>query len=240
MKIPVVKEYGSWAVFIFSCTAGITTGLLTKPWQTGKSFSLEMLLTVVGLVLLINSKNPLSSLLKKRTQQKEHLVWYLFFSLTGLVLLAPVLIKGINTFLLFLPFVVSYMILLLYGKEHYLITELNGFALLTLSAPITYFVITGVIPVKLLLAVFIFFAAGVFKVKARMKKTLAYRWLMVIYCACAFILFLLFNIASVILLPLFENIISVVWMREEKLRMTGNIELIKGIIFTVLLAFYWK
>jgi hypothetical protein len=116
------------------------------------------------------------------------------------------------------------MILLLYGKEHYLITELTGFALLTLSAPILNFVITGVMSVKLLLAVFIFFAAGVFKVKARMKKTLSYRWLMVIYCACALIFFLRLNISYAILLPLIENIVSVIWMREEKLEITFSSE----------------
>jgi hypothetical protein len=36
MKIPIVKEYGSWAVFIFSCIAGVMTGMLTRPWLTGK------------------------------------------------------------------------------------------------------------------------------------------------------------------------------------------------------------
>lgn len=241
MKIPIVKEYGSWAVFIFSCAAGIVTGILTRPWQTGKDFSMDTLLTILGLMLLINSKNPLSSALRTKGQRKEHLLWFMFFSLVGFVLLTPFLTNGIKTFLFFSPLVLSYMILLSRGKEHYLLTELNGFALLTLSAPIIYFVITGEMSLRLYLAVFIFFAAGVLKVRVRIKKTLAYRWLMIFYCtASSLVFFYYLNISVVVLLPLLENIISVLWMREEKLKTTGNAELIKGVIFTILLIFFWQ
>jgi len=52
MKVPILKEYGSWTVFIFSCASGIITGLLTKPWHAGRDISVEMLLTILGLVLL--------------------------------------------------------------------------------------------------------------------------------------------------------------------------------------------
>jgi hypothetical protein len=110
MKIPIVKEYGSWAVFIFSCVAGLITGLLTRPWQTGKDFSMDTLLTILGLMLLINSKNPLSSALRTKSestrtegQRKEDLLWFMFFSLVGVVLLIPFLTNGIKTFLFFFP-----------------------------------------------------------------------------------------------------------------------------------------
>jgi hypothetical protein len=254
MKIPIVKEYGSWAVFIFSCVAGLITGLLTRLWQTGKDFSMDTLLTILGLMLLINSKNPLSSALRTKSestclpqrqartegQRKEHLLWFMFFSLVGFVLLIPFLTNGIKTFLFFSPLVLSYMILLSRGKEHYLLTELNGFALLTLSAPIIYFVITGEMSLRLYLAVFIFFAAGVLKVRVRIKKTLAYRWLMIFYCTASLVFFYYLNISVVVLLPLLENIISVLWMREETLKTTGNAELIKGVIFIILLIFFWQ
>jgi len=240
MKIPIVKEYGSWAVFIFSCAAGIVTGLSTRPWQTGREFSLEILLTILGLIFLINSKNSFTSLLRAKQQKKESLLWFIFFSLGGLILLAPFLAEGIKKFLFFSLLILSYMVLLLRGKEHYLIAELNGFALLTLSAPISYFVITGDMSFKLYLCVFIFFAAGVFKVKARMKKNLIYRFIMIFYCAVSLAIFYYLNISVFVLLPLIENIVSVIWMREEKLRTTGNTELLKGIIFTVLLAFFWQ
>ncbi len=239
MNIPIVKEYGSWAVFIFSCAAGIITGYLTKPWLTGREFSVEILLTVLGLAFLINSKNPLTLFLRAREQKKEHLLWFIFFSLTGVILLAPFLREGIKNFLFFSPLIISYIILLLRGKEHLLITELNGFALLTLAAPISHFVITGEMSIRLFLCVYIFFAAGVFKVRTRLKKNLTYRVLMILYCAVSLGLFYLLNISPFILLPLIENIISVIWMKEEKLRTTGNTELIKGVVFTALLAFFW-
>lgn len=240
MKIPIVKEHGSWVVFIFSCAAGIVTGLSTRPWLTGKDFSFGILLTVLGLALLINSKNPLALTLRSKYQNKEQLLWFVLFSSIGFVLLVPFLTDGIKIFIFFSPLILGYVILLSRGREHYLFTELNGFALLTLSAPIVYFVITDEISFRLYLAVFIFFAAGVFKVRARMKKTLAYRWLMILYCAASPAFFLYLNVPTVVLLPLLENILSVLWMREEKLRTTGNIELIKGLIFIILLGFFWQ
>jgi hypothetical protein len=249
MKIPIVKEHGSWAVFIFSCAAGIITGLLTRPWLTGRDFSIAVLLTILGLVFLINSKNPLTVILRSKGrryesngsyQNKEHLFWFVLFNLIGFILLIPFLIGRIKTFLFFSPLILSYIILLFRGKEHHLIAELNAFALLTLSAPIVYFVITGEISFRLYLAVFIFFAAGVLKVRARIRKTLTYRWLMVLYCVASLALFAYLGISAVVLLPLFENIISVLRMREEKLRTTGNIELIKGVVFTALLGFFWQ
>ena len=240
MKIPIVKEYGSWAVFIFSCSAGITAGLLARPWQTGKDFSLATLLTVLGLIFLINSKNPLSSVLRTGGREKEHLLWFMFFSLAGIALLIPFLTEGAKPFLVFSPLVFGYVILLSGRQEHNIFTELTGFALLTLSAPVIYFVITGELSLRLYLAVFIFFAEGVFKVKARIKKTLAYRWLMILYCAASFIVFFYYlNISAIVLLPLFENFVYVLWMRDEKLVTTGNIELLKGVVFTVLLGFFW-
>jgi len=240
MKIPIVKEWGSWAVFIFSCTAGIVTGFSTYPWQTGRDFSVAALLSILGFVFLINAKSPLSSVLRSKGQRKEHLLWFLFFSFAGFALLIPFLTDGLKLFLFFPPLVLAYAVLLSLGKEHNILTELIGFALLTLSAPIIYFVITGEMSLRLYLAVYMFFAAGVFKVRARIKRTSAYRWLMVLYCAVSFTVFFYYlNISAVVLLPLFENVASVLWMRGEKLRTTGNTELLKGVVFTVLLGFFW-
>ena len=240
MKIPIVKEYGSWAVFIFSVASGITTGLLTRPWQTGRDISVSTLLTVLGLTLLINSKNPLSSIVRSKGYSKEHYLWFALFSMSGLVLLVPFLIDGLKTFYVFSPLVFIYVFLLFSGKEHSLFTELNGFALLTLSSAVIYFVITGEMSFRLYLAVFVFFAAGVFKVRARIKKTNPYRWLMVFYCAASLVIFYFLNISTAILLPLAENVINVIQMKEEKLKITGNVELVKGVIFTVLLGIFWQ
>ncbi len=133
-----------------------------------------------------------------------------------------------------------YILLLFLGREHHLFTEITGFALLVLSAPAVYFVITGDLQIRLYLAVLIFFTAGVLKVRVRLRKSLFYRWTMIAYCAVSIFLFYLLDISVLLLLPLAENVIYVIRIREEKLRMTGNIELSKGVVFTFLLGFFWR
>ncbi|MBI4683462.1 MAG: hypothetical protein HY757_10245 [Nitrospirae bacterium] len=240
MKIPFVKEWGSWAVFISSCMAALMAGLLTSPWETRGNFAQGPALAILGLAFLINSKNPLASILRTKGQKKEHLLWLLFFSAGGTALLIPFLIDGFDAFSIFSILVLSYVTLLHKGKEHNLFTELNGFALLTLCAPVVYFTMTGELSLKLYAAVLLFFSAGVFKVRVRTRKTLKYRSIMALYCVSAVIFYYLLDIPVIILLPLIENIISVILMKEEKLRTTGYTELIKGIMFIILISFFWQ
>jgi hypothetical protein len=239
-RIPFVKEWGSWALFIYSCSAGLVTGLLTYPWQTGNDYSLRTLAAILGLVFLVNSKASFALVMRKGQDKKEPLRWLLFFSLIGLALLVPFIIKAKLILLFSFLLVAIYIIFVKSGKEHYLLAELNGFALITLCAPIVYFVITGDVSWKLYAAVLTYFEAGVLKVRVRVKKTVPYRMLTAIYCVAAPFLFYAVNIPVILLLPLIENIISVILMREERLRTTGNIELIKGAVFLVLTGFFWK
>ncbi len=239
MKIPFVKEWGSWAVFVSSCVAAIVAGFLDRPLDSSRDFTDITLLTIMGLAFLINSKNPLAAVIRSKGKKKEHVGWFMFFSIAGLLQLVPFLNQGIGAFWPFFLLIVSYSILLSKGKEHHLIAELNGFAMLTLSAPIVYFAFTGDMSLKLYAAVSLFFAAGVFKVRVKLKKTLFYRWLMVLYCAAACAAFYLLHISVIILLPFIENIAIAVWMREEKLKTTGYTELVKGIIFIILIGFFW-
>ncbi len=240
MKIPVVKEWGSWVVYISSLLAAFAAGLLHSPGQTGRGFSVTLVLTIIGLTFIINSKNPLASAIRTKGRQQEHLRWLLFFGVTGLILLLPFLFEGLKFFWFFSFLAVSYVILLIFGKEHHIIAEINGFALLTLSAPVVYFTITGEMSMKLYLAVFLFFAAGVRKVRVRLKKSLFFRVMMVLYCAAVLAVFYLSDISLLLLLPLIENIVSVILMKEEKLKVTGYIELTKGVGFIVLIAFFWR
>jgi hypothetical protein len=240
MKIPVVKEWGSWAVFVSSWLAALVAGLLTQPRDGERDFAGLTALTILGLTFLINFKNPLASVLRSKGKKREHVLWSLFFGVSGLALLLPFLVEGIKVFFIFSILLVSYAILLYKGNEHSLFAELNGFALLTLSAPVVFFTVTSELSLKLYAAVLLFFGAGIFKVRVRIRKTLKYRWIMVLYCALAVIIYYLFDIPIIILLPLIENIVAVVLMREEKLRTTGYTELIKGIVFVVLIGFFWK
>jgi len=239
MKIPFVKEWGSWVVFSSSCLAGLVTGLSTRPWLSGRDFAEVTVLTVMGLVFLINSKNPLASALRSRGK-KRHVRWFLFFAVTGLALLIPFLTEGIKTFQVFALLAVTYVILLSFGKEHHLAAELNGFALLTISAPVVYFAVTGAMSWKLYIAVTVFFSAGVFKVRLRLRKTPLFRMVMILYCATSAVLFYYINISLLILVPFLENIATALWLREEKLSTTGYTELAKGILFIVFTGLFWR
>ncbi len=239
MKIPFVKEWGSWAVFVSSCIAALVAGFLDRPWDTGRDSDALTVFTIMGLAFLINSKNPLAAVIRSKGKNKEHVGWFLFFSIAGLLQLLPFLIQGFGEFWPFSLLLISYSLLLSKGKEHHLIAELNGFAMLTLSAPVVYYAFTGDMSLKLYAAVLIFFAAGVFKVRVRLRQTLFYRWLMVLYCAAACAVFYMLHISVIMLLPFIENIATAVWMREEKLKTTGYTELVKGIVFIVLIGFFW-
>jgi len=239
MKIPFVKEWGSWVVFFSSCLAGLITGLSTRPWLSGRDFAEVTVLTVMGLVFLINSKNPLASALRSRGK-KRHVRWFLFFAVTGLALLIPFLTEGVKTFQVFALLAVTYVILLSFGKEHHLAAELNGFALLTISAPVVYFAVTGAMSWKLYIAVTVFFSAGVFKVRLRLRKTPLFRMVMILYCATSAVLFYYINISLLILVPFLENIATALWLREEKLSTTGYTELAKGILFIVFTGLFWR
>ena len=101
MKIPVVKEWGSWVVYISSLLAAFAAGLLHSPGQTGKGLSVALISTILGLTFVINAKNPLSATIRTKGRQKEHLNWLLFFGVTGLILLLPFLLDGFQFFWFF-------------------------------------------------------------------------------------------------------------------------------------------
>jgi hypothetical protein len=240
MKIPFVKEWGSWVVFGASCLAGLIAGILMKPWEYGREFAAQTALTVAGLSFLINAKNPLNLALRSKGRNREYINWFLFFVIGGLILLYPFLEEGIKDFYIFSILIASYAVLLFLGKEHSLATELNGFALLTLSAPVVCFSVTGQVLLKLYAVVLIYFVAGVLKVRVRLKKSIIFRAVMILYCMGAVIAYYFMDVFIVLALPLVENVVSSIWMRDEKLRTTGNIELAKSIVFIILIGLFWR
>lgn len=239
MKVPFVKEWGSWAVMGSSSVAALIAGLLARPGKSGRHFTVETILTVAGIGLLLNAKNPLASLIRTRGRNSEHIIWFLVFVISGMLFMIPFLSDGVNHFLPFSLLAVTYAIFLWRGREHHVLAELNGFALLTLSAPVIYFVVTGNVSVRLYAAVTLFFGAGVFKVRMRLRKALFFRIVMIAWCSGAAALYYLMGVSLLLLLPLMENIISALWLRAESLRATGNIELTKSVVFVILLGFFW-
>ena len=240
MKIPLVKEWGSWVVFGASCLAAVAAGFSVQTREAGSDTLMITIATIAGLFFLINTKPPLVAAIRAKGTKSAHIVWFLVFTATGLLLLSPFLRTGIERFAPFSILALSYVWFVWSGKEHHVFAELNGFALLTASAPILYFVITGMVSMKLYAAVFLFFGAGVLKVRVRIRKTLFYRGLMIAYCTVIVTVFYVLHMKIILLAPFAENIISALRLREEKLKTTGYIELAKSIIFVMLIGIYWE
>jgi len=240
MKIPLVKEWGSWVVFGASCLAAIAAGFSTHTWKAGSGALEITVATIAGLFFLINSKPSLVAIIRTKGTQRNHIAWFLLLTTTGLLLLVPFLRMGIGRFAPFFILAVSYVLFVWTGREHHVFAELNGFALLTLSAPVVYFTMTGMVSMKFYAAVLLFFAAGVLKVRVRIRKTLFYRVLMIAYCAVILNIFSVLHINLILLVPFSENIISALWIREEKLKTTGYIELTKSMVFVILMGIFWE
>jgi hypothetical protein len=235
----MVKEHGAWFVFILSCAAGIIAGSLSAMQSTAGRPHLKLVLAIAGMSLLINAKVPAVSLIRSGSRRVEDAAWLGLFIFSGILLLLPFLADGFLPFALFVPLVIAYFILIAIDKEHLIVTEIIGFSLLTAGGAVTYFILTGVLSIKLYAAVLIFFCAGVFKVRLRLKKTFFYRQVMVIYCIAAAGIYVLMGLSPLILLPLLENVLFSVWPRDEKLKVTGNTELVKGLVFLLLLGLFF-
>ncbi|MBL7050008.1 MAG: hypothetical protein ISR96_10880 [Nitrospira sp.] len=235
MRIPLVREWGSWVVLVLSMSAAVVAYSNAHGFNGLDS---SVVMAMMGFALLVNTKNPLSAVLRSH-KDIGSIVWFAVFFASGFVLILLSLGAGIGRFFIFAPLIVIYFLLLWSGREHHIVSELIGFAILTLAAPVLYYVMSGEIAYRLNLAVLLFFAAGVLKVRVRLRRTIQYRRTVVLYCAGAAAAFYLMGISIFLLLPLTENIFAVISMHNEKLRTTGYIELSKGLVFLILIKFFW-
>jgi hypothetical protein len=239
MRVPLVKEHGAWFVFVFSCAAGIIAGSLSISHTTSDQAYVDLALAIAGIALLINAKSPAVSLIRAGSRKGENAAWLALFFFSGMLCLMPFLAKGFIPFVFFAPLIIAYFMLIAYDKEHLIVTEVIGFSLLTIGVAVTYFILADALSVKLYAVVLIFFSAGVFKVRLRLKKTLFFRQVMVIYCLAAVGIYMIMGVSFWILLPLTENILYSIWLREEKLKVIGNTELVKGLIFLLLFSLFF-
>lgn len=240
LKIPVVKEHGSWVVFLLSCLSGIIASLTKYPLHDAGENVGKTFMTAGGLALLVNAKRPLTSLLGKNGRRKENFLWFLLFCSVGLALLAPFLQNGLRPFICFSPLLIMYVGCLYIRKEHAFVAEFLGFALLTLSAPIMYFVLTGVVSTRIYLAVLVYFASGILKVRMRVRRDLRGRLSMILYCLITPAIFVALRMSPYLLIPLIDNVLSAVRNGDVNLRTLGNIEMAKGLIFCALLLVFWQ
>ncbi len=224
-----LKEYGSWIVLIIAYVTGLAVS---------RGFDWRVFPLFLGLVLLINSKQAFMYWVRGKGDRKSLLIF------TGQVAVAAVILLSIfrSNLPLLLPLLIfpaGYLLMNRFAGEHFALTEVLGFVLIGLAAVLAKFLVTGGIDVRLFVAVAVYFAAGVFKVKALVRKRPLDRVLTALYFVPAVFLYRGFHIPLIILLPLADNLVVAVNLYKVKLKTTGWIEMGKGLLFLALMiAFY--
>ena len=222
----ILKEYGSWSVLIVAFISGL---VVTRefPWQA--------LPVLLALGLLINSKQAFT----KWTRQpavREHLMVFLGQIAVGAIILISVYGRGIPQLLPLLVIPAAYLLMNRLAGEHFVLTELLGFALLSLAAVLAKFLVVEGVDVRLFVAVALYFTAGVFKIKAVLYKKTTDRVLTVLYVLFAAYVYRRFQVSLLILIPLCENIFMAATLYKVRLQTTGWIEVAKSAAFLMLMA----
>jgi hypothetical protein len=225
----ILKEYGSWSVLTVAFLIGLGVSR-AFPWQAVPLF--------LALGLLINSKQAYTKWVR-RTVERTPLVIFIVQVVIAAVILAVLFRGGLPQLLPLLVFPAAYLLMNRFAGEHFVVTELLGFALLSLAAVLAKFLVVQGVDVRLFVATALYFTAGVFKVKAVLFKKMQDRVLTVLYVLFALYAYGRFHIASIVLLPLAENIVMAVTLYKVRLQTTGWIEVIKSLIFLGLMVFFF-
>jgi hypothetical protein len=217
----LLKEYGSWSVLIVSYLIGL--GVARQfPWQAVPVF--------FALGLLINSKQAYTRWVRQPTVREHGLVFLGQVGLATLVLLV-VYGRGVPQLLPLLVLPAAYLLMNRLAGEHFVLTEILGFALLSLAAVLAKFLVVEGVDVRLFVGTALYFTAGVFKIKAVLLKKMRDRVLTVLWVLFAAYAYHRFHIALLILLPLAENIVAAVTLYKVRLQTTGWIEVAKSLTF---------
>jgi len=231
MKRYILKEYGSWGVMLMSFAAGLVV--------SGKLSGL-VIAALFALALFINSKQALTVWMRSPASGRAvpAAVFFVHLALAAALMIA-VAGGGIMKFAPYAGVPLAYMICLMLLGEHALLTEVSGFVLLTLSSLVGRFAASGMIDPRLFLAVAVFFTAGVFKVRIQFRKEMRYRVMMIAYAAGATVLYITFGLPLLLLVPLIDNVLFALIRYRAGLSTTGWLEVSKGLVFLVLLAFIY-
>ncbi|MEK6743852.1 MAG: hypothetical protein AABZ15_09585 [Nitrospirota bacterium] len=224
-----LKEYGSWSVLTVAFLIGLGVSR-ALPWQA--------ILLYLALGLLINSKQAYTKWVRKM-DDRTPLGIFLGQVAFAAVILVALIGGGIPQLLPLLVLPAAYLLMNRLAGEHFVVTELLGFALLSLAAVLAKFLVVQGVDVRLFVATALYFTAGVFKVKAVLFKKPRDRVLTVLYVLFALYAYGRFHIAAIVLLPLVENIIMAVTLYKVRLQTTGWIEVAKSLAFLGLMMYYF-
>jgi hypothetical protein len=216
-----LKEYGSWSVLIVAYLIGLGVSHACS-WAAIPLF--------LALGLLINSKQAFMKWVR-RTGDRTSLAVFLGQITVAVVILVGVFRDDIPRLLPLLIFPALYLIMNKLKGEHFVLTEVLGFTLLSLAAVLAKFLLTDDLDIRLFLGVALYFSAGVFKIKAVLLKKTRDRVLTAIAVVVAVVVYHLMHIPIIILLPLVDNLVVAVVLYRVKLQTTGWIEVAKSLTF---------
>ena len=229
LKSYLLKEYGAWSVLVISYLIGL---------GVSKTFSWQAIPIFFALGLLINSKPAFAKWNRGKDDTQSLMVFLGQLVAAGAILLA-LFGNDVVQLLPLLIFPIAYLLMNKLAGEHFIVTELLGFVLISLAAVIAKFTLFGGVDVRLLVAVAFYFMAGVFKVKSLLLKKTSDRVLTALYVVIAALVYRRMHIPLILLLPLVDNLIVAVVPYKVKLQTTGWIEVAKSLVFLGLMtAFY--
>ena len=226
-----LKEYGSWSVLIIAyfIGLGVSRGF---PWLAIPVF--------IALGLLINSKQAYTKWMRRRGDRKSLILLLLIQITVAAVILIAVFGREVPRLLPLLVIPAAYLVMNKFAGEHSVLTEVLGFALISLAAVLAKFLVTNGLDVRLFMGVALYFIAGVFKIKAVLLRKAQDRILTALYVLFAALLYHRFHISLIILLPLIDNLVVAATLHKVKLRTTGWIEVSKSVLFLVLLIIFYN
>ena len=225
----ILKEYGAWSVLIIVSLIGV---------GVSRAFSWTLIPLFLALGLLINSKQAYMKWIR-RTKDKTSLAIYLGQIVCAAVILLAVFSTNIPRLLPLLIVPGAYLLMNKLAGEHFILTEVLGFALLSLAAVLVKFLLTDHLDLRLFLGVALYFTANVFKVKTLLFRKMQYRVMTILSAAFAVFVYWRMQIPIIVLLPLTDNIIAASTLYKVKLQTVGWMEVAKSLIFLGLFIAYY-
>jgi hypothetical protein len=225
----ILKEYGSWSVLTVSFLVGL---------GVSRSFPLQAVPVYIALALLINSKQAYTKWMRRSGGVKALLI-FLAETVAASVILLYVYGRGVPQLLPLLLLPATYLLTNWYAGEHHVLTELLGFAVLSLAAVLAKFLVVKGVDVRLFVATALYFTAGVFKVKVVLLRKMRDRVLTVLYVLCAASVYRWFVVSLLVLLPLADNVIMAISLYKVRLQTTGWIEVAKSLAFFALMILFF-
>jgi hypothetical protein len=224
-----LKEYGAWSVLI-------TVSLIGA--GVSRTFSWALVPLFLALGLLINSKQAYMKWIR-RTDDRKALAIYLGQIVVAALIFLAIFSTNIPRLLPLLIVPGAYLLMNRLAGEHFILTEVLGFALISMAAVLVKFLLTDSLDMRLFLGVALYFTANVFKVKTMLFKKMQSRILTVLSVFFAVFVYQLMSIPIIVLLPLTDNIVAAATLYKVKLQTVGWMEVAKSLVFMGLFIWFY-